>query len=112
MTGPRVEKLVLVAPNPAGSPVPAEVLEYLIEDDAVVDELAAAAAGVADSNAAAADCALLLGDEATDKPLLAEKGVGIMRELWRCRAGQMRLAVLRIITEFMVTLRRVICDNC
>ncbi len=102
MTGPRVEKLVLVAPNPAGSPVPAEVLEYLIEDDdAVVDELAAAAESDA---TVVADCALvLLGDEATDKTLHDERGVGIMREFWCCRKGQMRLAVLLIITEeFMV----------
>ena len=59
---------MLVAPNPAGSPVPAEVLEYLVEDDEV-DGLAAAA------DAAAAGCAGADDDdtsELTDKSLLVK----------------------------------------
>lgn len=81
VTGPRVEKFVLVAPNPAGSPVPAVVLEYLVEDDEVAG-LAAAAAAVDDD--AAAGWALLFDDDDTsDISLLVKNGVEIMCEAWR-----------------------------
>jgi hypothetical protein len=80
VTGPRVEKFVLVAPNPAGSPVPAVVLEYLVEDDEV-DGLAAAAAAADD---AAAGWALLFDDDDTsDISLLVKNGVEIMCDAWR-----------------------------
>lgn len=82
MTGPRVEKLVLVAPNPSGSPVPALVLVYLMEDDevVVVDELVALPAEEeVDAAAAASGCALLVDDDVTEKSFLAgSKGFGTL----------------------------------
>lgn len=104
MTGPRVEKLVLVAPNPSGSPVPALVLVYLVEDDevvvvVVVDGLVLALLAPA---AAAEEEVDAVDDGVTEKSLLAGKnGFGTI-EVWRCRVGQMHLTDLRIIMEFIV----------